>query len=266
MNLGNAIEEALERLRSRTGLVLLVAFLAVGVATVVARQTLLAASLTEYLGLGGDPAMLPLSPADVRPIALALPVGYGLAVALFGAVTLVSEYASVVTLRAFTGSSLREAATRRVTRTVLVGFFVGLVVRMAVLVGLVAFVLPGLFLASALLFAHARVAVEGDGPLTALAESWTLTKGRRFAVSGVVAVLASLYLLPRLVAGAVPGEIPSLLVGGLLVGAANLVSAAVVARAYVALRDDRVADADAEDEEEADPYDAPLGADDLPEP
>jgi hypothetical protein len=48
------------------------------------------------------------------------------------------------------------------------------------------------------------------------------------------------------------------------VGVANLLSAAVVARAYVGFRDEEPAALEEEDEE--DPYDAPLGPDDLPEP
>lgn len=264
MDGNTALDEALERLRSRRGLLLLVAFVAVGVVTVVARQTLLDASLTEYLALGGDPANLPFAPEELRPVALSLPVGYGLAVAAFGVVALVSEYLSIVALRTVAGAPLREAATRRVARAVLAGFLVGVFVRSLVVLGLVALVLPGLFVAVTLLFAHARVAIEDEGPVAALAGSWELTRGRRVRVGGVVVLLAALYLTPRVVAGLLPAQTVGLLVAGVLAGVANLVSAAVVARAYVGFRDEPI-DA-GEDEEEDDPYDAPLGPDDLPEP
>lgn len=264
MDGSTALDEALARLRSRSGLVLLVAFVAVGVVTVVAQQTLLDASLTEYLALGGDRADLPFPPEELRPVALALPMSYGVAVSAFGIVALVSEYLSVVALRTVAGAPLREAATRRVARAVLAGFLVGVFVKSLVLLGLVALVLPGLFVAVSLLFGHARVAIEDDGPVAALAGSWELTKGRRVRVGGVVALLAALYLTPRVVAGLIPVETVGLVVAGVLAGVAHLVSAAVVARAYLGFRDEPT-DAD-KGEEEDDPYDAPLGPDDLPEP
>jgi hypothetical protein len=266
MDVGSALGEAVARLRSRPGLVLLVTFLVVGAVTVVARQTLLAASLTQYLEGGGDPSMLPVAPDELRPVALALPAGYGASLGLFTLVALGSEYLSIVTLRTVAGESLREAATRRVGPAVAVGFLVGLVVKTLVVVGLVAFLLPGLYLATVLLFAHARVAIDDAGFTAALRGSWSLVSGRLLAVGAVLATLAVFYLAPRLVSGFVPVETAGLLVGGLFVGVANLVSTALVARAYVGFRDETPAEPEEDEEEEEDPYDAPLGPDDLPEP
>lgn len=266
MDVGTALEEAVARLRSRSGLLLLVAFLTVGVVSVVTRQTLLAASLTQYLEGGGDPAALPLSPDQLRPVALALPVGYGPSLGLFTLVALLSEYLSIVTLRAVAGEPLGEAATRRLAPAVAVGFLVGVVVKTLVVVGLLAFLLPGLYLATVLLFAHARVAIDDVGVAAALRGSWSLARGRLLSVAAVVATLGVFYLIPRLVGGFVPVETAGLLAGGLLVGVANLLSAAVVARAYVGFREEEPAALDEEEDEEEDPYDAPLGPDDLPEP
>ncbi|WP_255149055.1 hypothetical protein [Halorarius halobius] len=264
MDAGTALEEAVGRLRSRAGLLLLVGFLAVGTATVVARQTLLATSISQYLAAGGDPAALPVDPAAFRPIVLALPVGYGPSLLVFGAVAVVSEYLSVVALRTVAGEPVREAAGRRVGRAVFSGFVVGVLVKTLVIAGLVALVLPGLYAATVLLFAHARVAIEDDGVLAALAESRRVASGRLLPVGVVVGTLGLLYLAPRVAGGLLPAESVGLLVGGLLVGAANLLSSALVARAYVGFRDETPTDDESEDEE--DPYDAPLGPDDLPEP
>lgn len=263
MDVATALEEAVARLRSRAGLLLLVAFLAVGTATVVARQTLLASSLAEYLASGGDPAALPIPPEAFRPIVLSLPVSYGTSLLLFAVVALVSEYLSILVLRVVAGESLRGAASRRITPAILRGFAVGVIVKTLVFVGLLAFLLPGVYAATALLFAHARVAIEDDGVVAALRESRRLTSGRLLAVASVVSVLAVLYVAPRLAGAFVPGERVGLLVGGLFVGTANLLASALVARAYVGVRDG--ADPEPEPEED-DPYDAPLGADDLPEP
>lgn len=266
MGVGTALDEAVTRLRSRPGLVLLVAFLAVGAVTVVTRQTLLATSLTQFVENGGDPSALPVAPDQLRPVALALPVGYGPSLGLFAVVALVSEYLSVVTLRTVAGEPLREAATRRLGPAVAVGFLVGVVVKSLVILGLVAFLLPGLYVATVLLFAHARVAIDDASLGSALTGSRELASGRLLSVGAVVATLAVLYLLPRLASGFVPGEATGLLVGGLFVGVANLVSTALVARAYVGFRDEEPPEPEEDEEEADDPYDAPLGPDDLPEP
>lgn len=265
MDGSTALDEALARLRSRSGLLLLVAFVAVGVVTVVVRQTLIAASPTEALEFYRGLADVGFPPPGDQPVPLALPVSYGVAVAAFGVAALVSEYVSVVALRTVAGAPLREAATGRVARAVLAGFLVGVFVKSLVLLGLFALVLPGVFVAVSLLFAHARVAIEDEGPVAAVAGSWELARGRRLRVGGVVALLLALYLTPFVVVGLIPVQTVAFLVAGVVAGVAHLVSAAVVARAYVGFRDEPT-DADEEEDEEDDPYDAPLGADDLPEP
>jgi len=259
MNGTTALVEAVRRLRGRTGLVLGLLFGVVGVATVVARETLLAASVEQYRASGGDPGTLPI---DLAPVGSELSLGlpYGAALLLFAAVALLAEYAAVVTLRVMAGEPVAVAARRRVGRTVAIGFLVGVVVRLLVGVGIAAFVLPGVFLAVSLLFAHAAVAVDDAGFGDAFGTAWGLAAGRRLDVLGVVSLLLALYLVPRFVAAVVPGS-TGLLLGGVAIGAGNLLSSGVVGRAYVAAK--RVGETEAE---ETDPYDAPLGADDIPEP
>lgn len=259
MNGTTALVEAVRRLRGRTGGALVALFAVVGVATVAARETLLDASIEQYLAAGGDPSTLPIDAGAVGS-ALSLGLPYGAALLLFAAVAVLAEYAAVVTLRVMAGEPLGTAARRRIGRTVAVGFLVGVVVRVLVVVGLVALIVPGLFLAVSLLFAHAAVAVDDAGFGDAFGTAWALATGRRLDVLGVVSLLLALYLLPRFVAAAVPGA-TGLLLGGVAIGASNLLSSGVVGRAYVAAKRDEEAEA-----EEVDPYDAPLGADDIPEP
>lgn len=259
MNGTTALVEAVRRLRGRTGVALVTLFVAVGVATIVARETLLAASVEQYLASGGDPSTLPIDTAAVGS-ALSLDLPYGVALVLFAVVALLAEYAAIVTLRVMAGEPLAAAARRRIGRTVAVGFLVGVVVRLLVGIGFIAFVLPGLFLAISLLFAHAAVAVDDAGFGDAFTTAWELAAGRRLGVLGVVSLLLALYLTPRLVAAVVPGA-TGLLLGGVAIGASNLLSSGVVGRAYIAAKQDGETTT-----EETDPYDAPLGADDIPEP
>lgn len=264
MDVVAALREAFERGGRPATLMLLVAFLSVGLASVIARQSLVAASLALYDATGGDPAAFPFALEELRPVELAVTNSYPLAVAGVLGLAVVHEYLTIVALRLFAaGEPLREAATRRVLPAVGAGIAVGLIVYGAVLVGLVALVLPGLFLAAALLFAHARVAVADDGPIEALRASWRLTGGRRREVASVLAALLALYLTPRLASGVVPGG-PRLLVGGALIGLATVPSVALVAGAYARLEE--TADRPEGGESEEDPYARPLGPDDLPEP
>ena len=177
-------------------------------------------------------------------------------------VAVVAEYAAVVTLRVVTGDSLGTAATRRVGRTVLVGFLVGTVVRVLVGVGLAAFLLPGVFFAVTLLFAHPAVAIDDAGAREALATAWSLASGRRLDVAAIVSLLVVLYLTPRLVGSVVTGA-PGLLLGGAVTGIGSLLSSGVVGRAYLAAKEEESREQTAAEE---DPYDAPLDADDLAEP
>lgn len=264
MDVVAALREAFERGDRSATLMLLVAFLSVGLASVLARQSLVAASLALYDATGGDPAMFPFAVEELRPVPLAVTTSYPVALAGVVGLAVVHEYLLIVALRIFAaGEPLRDAATRRIAPAIGAGIVVGLVAYVAVLVGLVALVLPGLFLAVALLFAHARVAVADDGPVAALRASWRLTAGRRREVGNVLAALIVLYLTPRLASGFVPGG-RGLLVGGALVGLATLPSVALVAAIYARLEE--TAERADEDESEEDPYARPLGPDDLPEP
>lgn len=266
MQAGAALREALERAGSRRVLALIIGFTLLAVGSVLARQSLLAASLEQYVASGGDPGALPVPPTQFRPLPLALGIGYGQSLALFAAIAVIYEYATIVALRVFAGgASLRAAMRRRPFRAIVSGIAVGLVVKALVVAGLVAFLLPGLFLAAALLYAHARVAVEDETAGTALGEAWALTRGRRREVAPVLAYLAALYVTPRLLATFVPGA-PGLLLGAVLVAAATVPAVAVVAGSYVRLRDTTHEGAKDEDEEDKDPYAQPLGPDDLPEP
>ncbi|WP_435197196.1 hypothetical protein [Natronomonas sp. EA1] len=272
MDTTTVLREAGSRLRDRQVLPLLVGFLLVSLATAVARQTLLDASLTQFLAAGGDPATLPVPPEELRPIPLALPVGYSVAVLGAFALALVSEYLTVVTLRVYAGESLGDAARRRVIGATSSGFLVGIMVRGLVVAGLVAFVIPGIFFAIVFLFAHARVAIEDENVFAALRGSYRLTEGHRLSVLGVVALLLSLYLVPQVVGSFLPTQETGLLVAAVVRAPVLLLSSGVVARAYVALRDAPVApeepaeETDEDDEDEEDYWNQPLGADDLPEP
>jgi hypothetical protein len=256
-----ALRETVDELDGRAGVVLAALFAAVGVATVVAQQTVIEASSRITAAQQTPDSQFVVDPATIEtPLSLGL--SFGVAVLVVLGVAVVAEYAAVVTLRVVTGDSLGAAATRRVGRTVLVGFLVGTIVRVLVGVGLAAFLLPGVFFAVTLLFAHPAVAIDDAGAREALATAWSLASGRRLDVAAIVALLVVLYLTPRLVGSVVTGA-PGLLLGGAVTGIGSLLSSGVVGRAYLAAKEDESREQTAAEE---DPYDAPLDADDLAEP
>ena len=255
-----ALRETVDELDGRAGVVLAALFAAVGVATVVAQQTVIEASSRIPAAQQAPDSQFVVDPAAIET-PLSLGVSFGVAVLAVLGVAVVAEYAAIVTLRVVTGDSLGAAATRRVGRTVVVGFLVGTVVRVLVGVGLAAFLLPGVFLAVTLLFAHPAVAIDDAGAREALTTAWSLASGRRLDVAAIVSLLVVLYLTPRLVGSVVTGA-PGLLLGGTVTGIGSLLSSGVVGRAYLAAK----RDANREEAEESDPYDAPLDAEDLPKP
>lgn len=280
MDSATALREALARLRRPAVLALAVGFTVLGVATVVVQDTITAVQ-QELVGTTGGDVPAPL--VDVlmeQPTPLALPVTLAVALLLFAAVAVLAELLSVVALRVFADwGTLAESATRGIARAVVVGFLAGVVVKSLVLVGLTLLVVPGVFLATALLFAHARVAIAGDGVLRSLRSSWALTSGNRLRVFGVLFVLLGFSLLPVVMGTIVTDETAAALVAGLLLGPANLLSTGLVARAYVALEAEAATrpeddgegvsddgDDGSDEDDGEDPWDQPLGPDDLPEP
>lgn len=264
MDAGAALRDALDRAGRQQLLVLLAAFIVLAVGSVLARQSLLAASLDQYLASGGDPTALPVPPAEFQPVPLSLGLRYSASLVVFGVIAVLHEYLVIVASRSLAaGDSLRRAATHRPVRGIVSGIAVGLVVKTLVILGLVALVFPGLYLAAALLYAHVRVAVEDESAIAALRGSWSLTAGRRRTVAAVLLYLAALYVTPRLLASFVPGA-PGYLLGGVLVAFATIPAVGVVAGSYVRLRDREPEEDD--DEPDEDQYSKPLGPDDLPEP
>lgn len=116
----------------------------------------------------------------------------------------------------------------------------------AIGVGLVALVLPGLYLAAALAFALPYVATTGAGALESLRSSWRLTRGNRLRVFAVLLAAWTGYVAVSVV-GATVAALSGGVAGGLVVVAADAVawlfSLAVLAAAFDRLERLRAAEA-----------------------
>jgi hypothetical protein len=283
LDIGRAIEAGVSRLTARNGLLLLVAFLLVGAVSAVAQQTLNVAAFeglvrtAENAGTGPDApftaeqlAQLRQQLADQRaasPLAVEVP-----AIVALGTVftlALVAEAVTMVAVRTFGApetDSLPADATDRLASATLNGFVGGIVVAVLVTIGLVLFVVPGIFLYVAFVFLRQEIALQDRNFVDALAESWELTKGDRFQVFGLVVVLFVVAL-----AAAVPSALGSAVglpsVAGTAIAlvlspAVTVFGVAATTDAYQQLRG-TVNDESDEDEDEAV---GALGPDDVPEP
>jgi len=285
LDIGRAVEEGFSRLTARNGLLLFVVFLLVGVVSAVAQQSLSVAAFealvqaVESAGTGAESAFTPEQLQQLRdqlqtqreasPLAVDVPAIVALGVVFTFA--LVAEAATMVAIRAFAGESadaFPTDATDRLLPVTLNGFVGGIVLAVLVAIGLVLFILPGVFLYVVFIFIRQEIALRDRNFVDALAESYELTKGNRLTLFGLVAILFVVSLV-----GLVPGfaatlaGVPSLVATaiGLLVGpVVALLGIAVTTRAYVQLREAAGAKAEDEDGEE-EPVGA-LGPDDIPEP
>lgn len=74
-------------------------------------------------------------------------------------------------------------------------FFVQILAGIAIVLGLLAFIVPGLYLMGALLPAYVLVVHEGQAPLEALRSAWARFRGQAWEVSAALAMLLLTLLL-----------------------------------------------------------------------
>lgn len=233
IDIGAALRDGTRRLGGPGGGQLVAAFAVVVLASTVRDSASLANMRAAEAGLPA--AAIPATPlaVDLPPAALTM-VGVVLAFAteavyVVGVRSMVHEDAGPISLR---------LATRRLPRATVDSLLAGIVVKVAVAVGLVLFVLPGLYLAGALAFTRQEVAVEDRGVVEALRASWSRTDGDRAELAVLVALLAGVVFAGVYLPWAVGLEVlPAGSPVPWLVLVANLVvlktlGVAVVSRAY----------------------------------
>ncbi|MFT4905611.1 MAG: hypothetical protein ACI8UR_002189 [Natronomonas sp.] len=288
LDIGEAFSEGISRTVAKNGLLLAVVFAVVALLTTVLFQTFLVGLLeailefmqsasTSELGIPQseyDQALEQLrntaqQTRQTSPLALNIPAGVAAAGLLVLAI--VSEAVSIVAIRVFatdeTETMPRDLTTRNIVLATLNGFIGGIVVSALILVGFVFLIIPGIFLAVAFYFLRQEIALNDKNFVQAMADSWRVTKGHRITVFALALVLVLIAQLEAMV-GSAFGELSPLasalvtpVVGGIL----GVFGAAVVTRAYVQLQEPDLEAEPETSDEQTDPYDAALGADDIPE-
>lgn len=292
LDIGTAFREGAARTVSGGGLVLVAAFVAIAVVTAVLLQTFLLEGVealiefqegltSEEMGLNESEYEESLNDSRTlheqfqSDLALALELPVGVAAGGLLVLALLSEAATIVAIRVFATPAddvPRDRATDGVLLATLNGFVGGIVAWGLILLGLVFFVVPGVFFAVAFFFFRQEVALADKNFVQALADSWRLTAGDRVNVFALGLVLLLVVWSVTLAAGGAVGLVSTLasdlltaVLGGVTLGGGVLgaFGTAVATRAYVQL-DGTPDELDLDDEEE-DPYAAALGPDDIPE-
>jgi hypothetical protein len=198
LSLGRTVSDGIRRVLTRTGAVLL--------AVMVVLQLLVQSAINTAVV-----DVFPAGPAGELEalLGLTLPVPGAVAVALLVVGLVLNGAYFVVLARALTRprrelSTLpRSLVTRRLGRATLTALVGGVLVSLAVTVGLFLLVLPGIFLSICFLFFVFVVAVEDLGLVDALKRSWTLSRGHRLPLALLVILAA--------VVGALVGTVGSVL-------------------------------------------------------
>jgi len=149
LQIGRAFRDGLDELLSGRGLVFVVAFMVYGLLNAVMTSSFSQAFVEAILRQAPSEAQAGQLPtAGEAPLALDIP----LAVAGVGALLLyvVGEALTIVAIRAFAAGDrdvIPSDATRRLGRTVAVSIVAAIVTGIAVVIGLVFLIIPGLVLA-----------------------------------------------------------------------------------------------------------------------
>ncbi|MFB6223345.1 MAG: hypothetical protein ABEH86_06700 [Haloarcula sp.] len=234
LQIGSALQEAGHRLLSRTGALLLGAFLVLMIGFQTLFNSIFAAAYAR-LGSGEIASALPLT-VDI-PIAVA---GAGLAVGM-----VVSLYLTIVTFRTFvTGTRDRfpeGAFTRNIPRAMVNSLIGGLVYGLLMFIGSLLFVIPGIFAYVVFIFTMPYIVVADQNFIAAFKESYRLTEGNRLALFGllVIVIAASGFIggIAGLVGALALSPPASQLVTVVIQAPVSLYSTAVIAVAFEQLWD-----------------------------
>jgi len=181
--IGTALKDGFFKVASRAGAILIAAYLVVNVAYLMG----VSSTIQAYAIQNGGTA------TEAVPLAVDLPLAVGgalLAVSLF-----LLLYLPIVAIRTFVADERESIRNEHLTGGVLFALLNlivgGIVYGIAVTIGLILLVVPGIYVMVVLAFMQIYIVAEGDNFVAAMRKSWRLTEGSRL----------SLFLLGAVVVG-----------------------------------------------------------------
>jgi hypothetical protein len=262
IDIAGALARGFDRVTTRPGVTFVAAFAAVAVAVGLLWETVLGRFVAGDDFFAFVP---PAAAAELREawagydVLLDLPVHVELLLGLLLALWLSRVVLRIGAVRWFVGDATRplHAAlfTRRLGWTVLNVIAGTILYGLAVTVGLIMLVLPGIYLAVTLFFFNYEVVVEGENAIDALANSYSLTAGSRLQLLLLGVLFVALGLVVSLAGNPefVPGRLPPVVLGAAVTAAFGVFGVATAADAYRQLQEDDQIDEPVEDELAAGP-------------
>ncbi|WP_324757163.1 hypothetical protein [Haloarcula montana] len=255
LDIGDAISNGFERLTDRNGLLLLGVFVAFGLVNTVVGQSFFTAYLefvrSSFETMPGGPGMgdqpFPFAPGG-QSMPFSLPLSLPVVAALSLGLAVLSEALRIVTIRVIASderTTIPDTATRNIGMATVTAFLLGLVVNIAIGIGLVFLILPGVFLAVSFYFVRPAIALEDKG-IDALSRSWELATGNRldlFLLLVLVWFISLLASIPATILNFV-SPIAGALVGVVVNAVVLVFGIAVATDAFLQLRTDEDDDED----------------------
>ncbi|WP_248904197.1 hypothetical protein [Halocatena marina] len=263
LDIGDALRKGLDRSTERNGAILFALLFVLQAVSTVASQSALSRLLPRLIQRMQEAAPEPIPPevtqAMERTPPLAVPIPVEAAVALILVIMIFEQAVLVISDRTFisdTTERLHEpkrwlgwATVSSIGAVIFIyaltfllfvpAWIVSFVsLPLAIFLGLIAAVI-GLFLGLSFFFFRQEIAAEDIGPVEALTDSWSLVKGDRFEVFGLIILLSFITFVVNFISGllfGLFGRVPEA-VGTIVITSALFVfSSAVAAQAYRQLR------------------------------
>ena len=199
LQIGRAFQDGIDELLSERGAVFAGVFIVYGLLSSVVWASLSQAFTELFLGRLPSDAQVnqaAMTGAGGTPLALDLP----LAVAGVGALVLlvVNEALNIVAIRAFASDDrdpIPDNVGRRLGRTVVVAIAAGILTTIAVGIGIILLIIPGLVLALLFFFIQQEIALNDSGVIESISNSVSIVTDNLLATFVLAVVLVVLGLV-----------------------------------------------------------------------
>lgn len=230
VNIGQSLRGGFSLTASRNGIVFVLLWAVIGGLSLLAYNSLFA---SLYAGL-------PMEPMLIGPTLDLSPTAAGIAAAVLYAVSMGIMAGMLRTFVDGERSTLRSRSFTRNIVWVLLNLLVGYVLFfIAIWIGFVLLIIPGVFLMVSLFFWFVFVVVEDQNFVTAFRNSWELARGNRWSLFGLGVIVTVggwiMMGIPMAIAFALPAW-GALALYGIAVSIYGIFSLATTASAYIQLR------------------------------
>ncbi|MDQ2071251.1 hypothetical protein ACODNH_13325 [Haloarcula sp. NS06] len=242
LQIGRAFQDGIDELLSERGAIFAGAFIVYGLVSSVVYASLSRAFTELFLGqLPSDVQVSQAAMAGGTPLALDLP----LAVAGVGALVLfvVNEALNIVAIRAFASDDrepIPDNVGRRLGKTVAIAIAAGILTSLAVGIGIILLIIPGLLFALLFFFVRQEIALNDSGIAESIGNSVSIVIDNLLATFVLAIVLAVLGIVLGGAFSFLPVSLPPMVlvtVSTVFSGVVSVFSIAVMTVAYLQVTD-----------------------------